>query len=149
MIVSSISLKELENIKVSGNKDADIKYAARKILRLLDENPKSFKTYIYKPKMLEALVYHYHLPETDDMRILASALDFHVNKVVPADDFKFITNDLSLKQIASIVFPDSFIKSLKTNDDSYTGYIEVQMNDEEMDYFYSHLDENIYDCLIN
>ena len=34
--ISSITLEELENIKTSANKDADIKYAARKLLHLLD-----------------------------------------------------------------------------------------------------------------
>ena len=31
--VSSVTLDELENIKTSSNKDADIKYSARKLLR--------------------------------------------------------------------------------------------------------------------
>ena len=37
--ISSISLEELEHIKTSTNKDNDIKYAAREILRKLDKYP--------------------------------------------------------------------------------------------------------------
>jgi hypothetical protein len=36
IVFSSITLKELEEIKVSNDKDADIKYAARRLLALLE-----------------------------------------------------------------------------------------------------------------
>ena len=34
--ISSITLEELEHIKTAANKDADIKYAARKLTHILD-----------------------------------------------------------------------------------------------------------------
>ena len=37
--ISSITLLELEHIKVSRNKDEETKYRARKVLHILDENP--------------------------------------------------------------------------------------------------------------
>ena len=39
IIISSITLDELENIKTSANKDANIKYTARQLLRTLNDNP--------------------------------------------------------------------------------------------------------------
>ena len=36
--LSSISLVELENIKTSANKDSEIKFKARRLLNLLDQN---------------------------------------------------------------------------------------------------------------
>ena len=36
--ISSITFEELENIKTSSNKDADVKYSARKLLHILDNN---------------------------------------------------------------------------------------------------------------
>jgi hypothetical protein len=36
IVFSSITLKELEEIKVSNDKDTDIKYAARRLLALLE-----------------------------------------------------------------------------------------------------------------
>jgi hypothetical protein len=36
--ISSITFEELENIKTAANKDADIKYSARKLLHILDNN---------------------------------------------------------------------------------------------------------------
>ena len=35
-VISSITLEELENIKTAANKDADVKYAARKLTHILD-----------------------------------------------------------------------------------------------------------------
>ena len=36
--ISSVTLQELEEIKISSRKDDEIKYKARKVLHLLDEN---------------------------------------------------------------------------------------------------------------
>ena len=53
--ISSITLKELESIKVSAEKDSEIKYAARKLLGVLNENWDKFDLIIYKPCMLEPI----------------------------------------------------------------------------------------------
>lgn len=37
-VICSKTLEELENIKVSDRKDAEVKFKARKIVRLLDDN---------------------------------------------------------------------------------------------------------------
>ena len=37
-VISSITLKELEKIKTSSNKDADIKYSTRLLIKLLEDN---------------------------------------------------------------------------------------------------------------
>lgn len=50
--ISSITLQELEEIKTSSNKDAEIKYAARKILHTLEENPELCKVFIFNNNML-------------------------------------------------------------------------------------------------
>lgn len=50
-VITTITLKELERIKTSANKDANIKYKARHILHMLDEHQGAFEYYIYKPTM--------------------------------------------------------------------------------------------------
>ena len=46
--ISSITLKELENIKTSNNKDPEIKFKARKLIHLLNENKdQAERTYNY------------------------------------------------------------------------------------------------------
>ena len=51
------------------------------------------------------------LTVTDDMRILASAIDYD-NKVHP-DEVEFYTNDLCLFHIANLFFGNDSIKSIK------------------------------------
>ena len=51
--ISSITLNELEGIKTSATKDPDVKFAARKILHLLDENPKKYQVVLYYTYMIE------------------------------------------------------------------------------------------------
>ena len=53
IIISSITLTELENIKTSAHKDVDIKYSARKLTHLLSDNPDKYQVWIFKEKMLD------------------------------------------------------------------------------------------------
>ena len=137
--ISSITLKELEEIKTSSNKDPNIKYAARHILHILDEHDGEYEISIYKESMLQKII-EKDLPITNDMKILASALNYDV----------FVTNDLALKKIAQIFFPSNCIESVNEDfNDNYTGYLEVMMDDKEMEHFYSNLNENIFNVLTN
>lgn len=133
IVITSISLKELERIKTSANKDPSIKYAARQLLHTLDNNPGAYQCYIYQPTMNQWLE-KYDLEINDDAKILAAAYDY-VN-TTQITDVIFYTNDLALKKIAEIFF-GSQVASVDTNDDSYTGYEELYLNEEEMADFYS------------
>ena len=62
----------------------------------------------------------------------------------------FVTNDLALKSIAKLFFKPEQIESIGEDfDDNYSGYIEVIMDDSQMENFYSNLEENTLDALIN
>ena len=61
ILISSITLDELENIKTSANKDANTKYTARKLLHTLNDNPEACEVLIYKEKMIKPIekwIYH-------------------------------------------------------------------------------------------
>jgi hypothetical protein len=75
IVISSITLQELEHIKVSTNKDLHIKYMARKLLHILDENSNNFTCYLYKDYMVNHLT-HYNLEVSNDTRILATAVNY-------------------------------------------------------------------------
>ena len=108
--ISSITLKELEEIKTSFNKDANIKYAARQLLHLLDEHDGEYEISIFKESMLQKIIEN-DLPITNDMKILASALNYDI----------FVTNDLALKKIAQIFFSPNKIESIEEDfDNNYT-----------------------------
>ena len=138
--ISSITLEELENIKTSNIKDPDIKYAARKLLHVLDEHHGEYDVHIFKESMLEPIK-EKDLSITNDTRILATAFDYDNN--VHPDEVIFVTNDLALKNIANLFFGDGCIESVQEDFDDYTGYVEtIFANEEAMEFFYRHYKED-------
>lgn len=144
IIISSITLDELENIKTSANKDANIKYTARQLLRTLNDNPDLCQVIIYKEKMIKP-IQKYDLSITNDMKILATALNYNKqNKNHPIDNF--ITNDLTLKCIAKLFLSNvSSIEEEKVDD--YSGYKEVIISQDNLLNFYENINENTFNLL--
>ena len=146
IVISSITLNELESIKTATNKDADVKYAARRLLHLLDEHHSFYDVLIFTIDMLEPIT-EKSLAITEDTKILASAINFAKNTT---DKVIFVTNDLALKHIAHLFFEDDRIESVKEDlEDDYLGYKEVIMTDEELVNFYSNPGFNHYNLHIN
>ena len=69
--ISSVTLQELEEIKISSRKDDEIKYKARKVLHLLDENSDKYDVIIYTNSM-ENYIVEKQLEVTPDTKIIAS-----------------------------------------------------------------------------
>jgi predicted ribonuclease YlaK len=110
VVISSITLQELEDIKTANNKDAEIKYSARKILRLLNEKPFMYDIWIYKDSMLKPFADKGFDNINNDLKILACAFDYDFNK--HPDETVFVTNDLALKAIANCFFGEDSIESV-------------------------------------
>ena len=91
--LSSITLKELENIKNSDKKSLDVKFAARTLANLIWERPQIFQVLFYKEYMIQPIV-EAGLPISDDMRILATAIDFDNN--YHPDEILFYSDDILL-----------------------------------------------------
>lgn len=146
--LSSITLQELENIKTSANKDNDIKMRARKLLHLLDEQEDKW-TCILHCKSHELHI-HSDFEITNDMKILSDACAYAANT---KDYIKFVTFDLALRQIASVValkFDNLLIDTCyQYTEDDYTGYQEIECTSEELANFYEHQDENIFNLREN
>jgi predicted ribonuclease YlaK len=128
--ISSITLEELENIKTSLSRDADIKYTARKLLHSLDENRGKYDIHIFKENMLLPIK-EKDLSISNDMKILATAIDY--NNTIKIDEVIFVTNDLSLKVIANLFFGDGMIMSVEEDDDDYKGYLDCSLTDSQME----------------
>lgn len=139
-MISSITFKELERIKTSTNKDADVKYSARLLLHLLDKYPNMYEVVVHKTKYEEPIT-TLSLDINDDTRILSDAVTVK-NKI----NF-FVTNDFSLKHIANLFF-GSKVKSIPEDSDYYTGYKEVCPSDEELAEFYQNIKYNWFHLLI-
>lgn len=138
--LSSTTLMELEHIKVSGNKSEETRYRARKVLHILDENPDSFQVVIVNQKILDILN-EKDLENTPDNQICACASTI--------ENAVFVTNDLACKTIARWIFKLQVESVNEEPTDIYKGFKEVSLNESDMAYFYEHLNENIYDLLVN
>ena len=146
IVISSITLEELECIKTSAKKDENIKHDARVLLRKLAAYRDKYEVWIFNESMLAPII-EKRLTITPDMKILATALDYD-NRVHP-DETVFITNDLSLFNIANLFFGEDSVQMVEEYNDDYTGYLDRIFTDEELAYFYEHPYENIYNLEVN
>lgn len=146
-IISQKTLEEIENIKNDIRKDGDIKYKARKIAHLLDENYGNYTVVPYDEN-IKSVLKQFNLDESPDNIILASAYQENntQNILVCSDDIncKFISKNIFKLQTKS-VSELNLVKNL----DEYKGYKDITLSDEEMSYFYLHLNQNVYDCILN
>lgn len=142
--ISSITLKELENIKTSSHKDDNIKYAARLLLHLFEKYPDKYDVIIHKTKYEKKVMSAGFLDINDDLRILSDAIVSNAH-----DNIVFITNDLNLKQIANCFFGHGMIDSVPETKDEYLGYKEVVLDEKELATFYEDPKYNYFNSLTN
>ena len=90
LLISSITLEELEHIKTAANKDADVKFAARKVLNDLDEHYGSFEIILYNDTYGDNITKH-GLNLTNDTKIIACAIQFA--NTHPEDEVIFVSNE--------------------------------------------------------
>ena len=143
--ISSITLEELEHIKTAANKDADIKYAARKLTHILDERIGDYDVEIYSENKDKPLI-KAGVSINNDAKILACALSYAKEQACE-DDIIFFTNDICLKHLARLFF--SNVQSIDEDYDDYLGFKDITMNEEEMTKFYSNQTENLFNLLVN
>lgn len=144
--ISSVTLNELENIKTSMHKDADTKYAARKLLHMLDENPTKYEIVVFKTTYLDKIL-ELDLDVTNDTQILSCALAYQEQN--PEEDVIFVTNDLAFKTIARLFFNDKVSSVKEDHSDNYAGWKVVILDNEQMCDFYSDLSKNHFNLSVN
>lgn len=133
-------MEELENIKTSSRKDEETKYKARKLLHILDENSDKYKV-IITTKNIISIIDDFGLENTPDNQICACAYS------IP--DILFITNDISCKTIAKWIFGLDISSISTIQEDLYKGYRDITLSENDMAYFYEHLNENVFNLLTN
>ena len=143
LVISSITLEELENIKTSGNKDPDVKYAARKVLTDMDEHYGAFEIVLYNDSYGDMMMRD-GISLSNDAKIIACARHFAAKH--PQDEVIFVTNDLICRHIASMYF---ITEKVIEEDYDYDGYKEVYLDENGLIEFYSNQDKNLYDLFIN
>lgn len=148
VIISSITLQELEDIKTSRNKDEETKFSARQVLRILTEHIGEYEVHIFRECMLDRIVEKTDFAVNNDLRILACAFDYDYDE--HPDETVFVTNDLALAQIANLFFGEDSIESVDEEQlDQYRGYREEEVNDTLLHLLYSDINKNWFDAQVN
>lgn len=124
--ISSVTLEELENIKTNRNKTEEVRYKARKVVHLLNDNPDKYKTIFYKDDAVKILE-DFGLEPTPDNKICACAKYFSRN-----NDVIFVTNDLCCKTIARDIYCLEVGEAKSNDSDMYKGYKLLKGNTAEI-----------------
>lgn len=133
IFISSITLEELEDIKISRSKDDETKAKARKISKLIRQYPEKFNITLYDNE-IERLIISNNLPITPDIKIVVTAHFLKRRKEI--DTFVTLDNNCAAYARAfglNVVFP-SIHKNI------YNGYREITLDTEELADFY----QNVY-----
>lgn len=141
-VICSVTLHELEHIKVSKNKDEQIKYKARKAIHIFDKNPDRYEVIVPSNATMKILS-DLQLENNPDNLIIACAVEYNSNSPII-----FVSDDICCRTIARDV-AELEVKGIKVETEIYTGFKEIKLNEKDMAYFYEHLNENIYDLLPN
>lgn len=145
VILSGKTIEELENIKASANKDAEIKYKARQAVRAIKEQKPEI---IVVDKIDYDRIESLGLEVTNDNLIIASADRY--SRLNPEEDVVFCTNDILCGLIAETYFGLKVESIGNKKDDIYKGYKVVFPTDEELATIYEKDNaENIFGCLVN
>ena len=138
LVISSVSLEELESIKTSARKDVDVKYAARKVLRDLEEHYGAFEIVLYDDAYADAN------DVNNDAKIISTARRFAAEH--PEDEVIFVSNDLLCRHLASLYLP---VEKVEEEEYEYDGYKEVYLDEDGFNNLYSNPNTNIFDLHIN
>lgn len=131
-IISSITLDELENIKISANKDDETKYKARQAVKAIErDNPA-----VYLQSYIDG--------KSNDELIILSA-----KGASKKEDIVVLSEDFLFRLIAKNIYGlnvNSFGSSQK---ELYKGYKVIDANDEHLCDFYADQTINYFDCVVN
>ena len=138
LVISSVSLEELESIKTSARKDVNVKYAARKVLRDLEEHYGAFEIVLYDDAYADAN------DVNNDAKIISTARRFAAEH--PEDEVIFVSNDLLCRHLASLYLS---VEKVEEEEYEYDGYKEVYLDEDGFNNLYSNPNTNIFDLHVN
>ena len=134
--ISSVTLQELEEIKISSRKDDEIKYKARKVLHLLDENSDKYDVVVYTTAM-ENYINEKQVEISPDIKIISCCV--FSQRLLEEGKIVFITNDIACKMIASKIFGLE-VESVGEKENIYKGYRVIKGNTEQINNLMDNMD---------
>lgn len=146
--ISQQTLQEIERIKTSSSKDGEVKFKARSISRLLDDNYGEYDV-VPTSENVKAMCTAYQVDETPDNIIVGAAKWYNnTNKEV-----LFCTDDLNCKFSARDIFglntKSTNELNLVTDIKEYKGYVDIKLSDDQLADFYQNPTYNMFNCLTN
>lgn len=148
--VSTLVIKELENIKTSYSKDNEVKAKARQVVRILRQS--NFATNTKNAAAIEKMVKKYIklLPDNTDSRILLEAYSLSNRK----REVHFYTGDYTLYLFGTTIFNnDNFTTHITgsiTKKRFWDGYMIIEPTQEQWSRLYDTMNsENIFNLKVN
>lgn len=130
--ISMVTLRELENIKTSRNKDAEVKHKARKVTRLLNGHPEMYTVANYATVIPStSIALHDGSPDY--------LICYDAAQTRAAEPIVFVTDDLSCRCIARGLYHME-VASSDVEDDIYTGYVQFAGTSDEINQYMEQLD---------
>lgn len=123
--ISSITLQELEDIKISGKKSEDVRYAARRAVRWLNENESKYECILYSEVISQPRDDSY----SNDCKIIQCCVEVIRNENEPVT---FLTDDLLCKLIAQREFGVPVESWANSGEYIYKGYKEITGTSDEI-----------------
>lgn len=123
--ISSITLQELEDIKTSGKKSEDVRYAARRAVRWLNENESKYECILYSEVVSQPRDDSY----SNDCKIIQCCVEVIRNENEPVT---FLTDDLLCKLIAQREFGVPVESWANSGEYIYKGYKEIAGTSDEI-----------------
>ena len=132
--LSSVSINELEEIKTNRNKTEDVKYAARKAVRFLNQYPEKYGVVVYdnpiRSKYLDT-----GLDESHDVQIIKCAAYIKDQKY----EIEFVSDDILARIIARDYF-ELDTAGMKEVEKIYKGYRGITGTSNEINQYMSSFD---------
>lgn len=136
LLISSVTLQELENLKTSARKTEEVRRNAQKVISFLNNLMSEDRSnmIVTHCSEYEQCIIDKGFEITNDMKILSDAV--HIDTFVKPDETVFVTNDLSLYNFAEFYFGSDMIQKVTEYPDEYCGVKEVVLSEEELAQFY-------------
>lgn len=136
-IISIQTLQEIEHIKTDSHKDEQVKFQARRMANLLDDNSNKYEVSMLTATEENLVVLNElcHMDINNDLLIIFNAYVW--NK---GEEIQFVSDDVNCKVLARKVFKLN-VTSVKDNSlDNYKGYVMISGDSDYINDYISNTD---------
>ena len=145
--ISSVTIQELDKIKDSRNKTQETRFKAREAAHWIERNLNRIHIELWHSSGKGCLDYR-DVEDTPDNRILQCAYDCFIRDET-SDPIQFWTDDVLCRIMAEEVFKLPCKPPEAEKNETYTGWIDTDLTDEQIAAIYERPTENTLGLLTN